>query len=147
MGPPQGAACVCLWLGAHCIVCVLGLEIHCIVRLGCVCFLCVYYTSRWFENVCVQESPSQVNIHSQEIQHQSDSSQGEVIALGSPGGPVVESQPPVQEPACGRQSGSICGPEAPLEKEMAVYSSILAWEISWTKEPGGLQTVGSKTQT
>ena len=66
-------------LGAHCIVCVLGLEMHCIVRLGCVCFLCVYYTSRWFKNVCVQESPSQVNIHSQEIQRQSDSSQGEPL--------------------------------------------------------------------
>ena len=53
----------------------------------------------------------------------------------------------MQEPACSRQSGSTSGPGAPLEKEMAVHSSILAWEISWTKEPGGLQTVGSKTQT
>ena len=26
----------------------------------------------------------------------------------------------------------------PLEKEMAIHSSILAWEISWTEEPGGL---------
>ena len=34
------------------------------------------------------------------------------------------------------------GWEAPLEKEMATYSSILAWEISWTKEPGGLQSTG-----
>ena len=31
------------------------------------------------------------------------------------------------------------GWEDPLEKEMATHSSILAWEISWTKEPGGLQ--------
>ena len=30
--------------------------------------------------------------------------------------------------------------EDPLEKEMAVHSSILAWEIPWTKEPGGLQS-------
>ena len=30
----------------------------------------------------------------------------------------------------------------PLEKEMAIYFSILAWEIPWTKEPGGLQLVG-----
>ena len=31
---------------------------------------------------------------------------------------------------------------------MATYSSILAWEISWTEEPGGLQTMGSqKSQT
>ena len=28
--------------------------------------------------------------------------------------------------------------EDPLEKEMATYSSILAWEIAWTEEPGGL---------
>ena len=29
-----------------------------------------------------------------------------------------------------------------LEKEMATHSSILAWRILWTKEPGGLQTMG-----
>ena len=33
------------------------------------------------------------------------------------------------------------GREDPLEKEMATYSSILAWEIPWTTEPGGLHTV------
>ena len=31
-----------------------------------------------------------------------------------------------------------------LEKEMATHSSILAWEIPWTEDPGGLQCVGSK---
>ena len=31
-----------------------------------------------------------------------------------------------------------------LEKEMATHSSILAWEIPWTDEPGGLQSVGSQ---
>ena len=30
------------------------------------------------------------------------------------------------------------GQEDPLEKKMATHSSILAWEISWTEEPGGL---------
>ena len=30
----------------------------------------------------------------------------------------------------------------PLEKGMATHSSILAWEISWTEEPGGLQSMG-----
>ena len=30
----------------------------------------------------------------------------------------------------------------PLEKEMATHSSILAWEIPWTEEPGGLQSMG-----
>ena len=34
--------------------------------------------------------------------------------------------------------------EDPLEKEMATYSSILAWEIPWTEEPGGLQSMGSQ---
>ena len=36
----------------------------------------------------------------------------------------------------------------PLEKEMATHSIILAWEISWTEEPGGLQIHGvTKSQT
>ena len=34
------------------------------------------------------------------------------------------------------------GQEDPLEKEMATHSSILAWEIPWTEEPGGLQFLG-----
>ena len=34
------------------------------------------------------------------------------------------------------------GWEDPLEKEMATHSSILAWKISWTEEPGGLQSMG-----
>ena len=34
------------------------------------------------------------------------------------------------------------GQEDPLEKEMATHSSILAWEISWTEEPGELQSMG-----
>ena len=35
------------------------------------------------------------------------------------------------------------GWEDPLEEEMASHSSILAWEISWTEEPGGLQAIRS----
>ena len=34
--------------------------------------------------------------------------------------------------------------EDPLEKEMATHSSILAWRIPWTEEPGGLQSIGSE---
>ena len=34
------------------------------------------------------------------------------------------------------------GGEDPLVKEMATHSSILAWEIPWTEEPGGLQPMG-----
>ena len=36
------------------------------------------------------------------------------------------------------------GWEDPLEEEMATHSSILAWEIPWTEEPGGLQSRGSQ---
>ena len=36
------------------------------------------------------------------------------------------------------------GWEDPLEEEMATYSSILAWKIPQTEEPGGLQSVGSQ---
>ena len=34
------------------------------------------------------------------------------------------------------------GREDPLEKEMATHSSMLAWRIPWTEEPGGLQSTG-----
>ena len=34
--------------------------------------------------------------------------------------------------------------EDPLEKEMATYSSVLAWRIPWTEEPGRLQSMGSQ---
>ena len=36
------------------------------------------------------------------------------------------------------------GWEDPLEKEMETYSSILAWKIPWTEEPGGLQSIVSQ---
>ena len=36
------------------------------------------------------------------------------------------------------------GQEDPLEKEVAIYSSTLAWKTPWTEEPGGLQSMGSQ---
>ena len=36
------------------------------------------------------------------------------------------------------------GQEDPLEEDMAIYSSILAWGIPWTEEPGKLQSMGSQ---
>ena len=48
------------------------------------------------------------------------------------GGSVVKNPPAKQE-----MVWSLCQ-EDPLEKEMATYSSMLAWEIPWTEEPGGL---------
>ena len=47
--------------------------------------------------------------------------------------------PPMQE----TQVQSL-GWEDPLEKEMAIHSSILAWRIPWIEEPGGLQSMGSQ---
>ena len=40
---------------------------------------------------------------------------------------------------------SSLGWEDPLGEEMATHSSILGWKISWTEEPGGLQSMGSQT--
>ena len=53
--------------------------------------------------------------------------------------PVAKTLPAKQ----GMQVQSL-GQEDPLEKEMATYSSILAWKIPWTEEPGGLQSMGSE---
>ena len=41
--------------------------------------------------------------------------------------------------------GSVPGSERSPEKEMGTHSSILAWRIPWTEEPGGLQSMGSQT--
>ena len=38
------------------------------------------------------------------------------------------------------------GQEDPLEEGMETHSSILAWRIPWTEEPGGLQSIGSHSQ-
>ena len=44
-----------------------------------------------------------------------------------------------------RETGVLSlGREDPLKKEMATHSSTLAWRIPWMKEPGGLQSMGSK---
>ena len=51
-------------------------------------------------------------------------------------------------PAMRKTHGSIfifLGQEDALEKEMATYSSVLAWEIPWMEEPGGLQSMGSQS--
>ena len=59
--------------------------------------------------------------------------------MGFPGGSVVQNLPAnaggtVSIPRWGRSP----------EKETAAHSSILAWEIPWTEEPGGLQSIGSQ---
>ena len=62
--------------------------------------------------------------------------------MGFPGGSVVKNPPVVQE-MMGTHVRSL-GQEDPLEEEMAAHSSILAWEILWTEEPGGLQSMRSQ---
>ena len=57
--------------------------------------------------------------------------------MGFPAGSVVKNRLSMQE----MQVQSL-GQEDPLEKEMATHSSILAWEIPWTEETGGLQSMG-----
>ena len=63
------------------------------------------------------------------------------LQLGFPGDTVVKN-PTVNAEEAG-DVGSILGQEDPLKKEMATHSRILAWEIPWTEEPGGLQFMGS----
>jgi len=55
---------------------------------------------------------------------------------------VVKS-PPVSA-GDARDSSSIPGWEDPLEKAVATHSSILAWGVPWTEEPGGLTSMGSQ---
>ena len=55
---------------------------------------------------------------------------------GFPDGTAVKNPPASAGDT--RDTGLILGQEDPLEKEMATHSSILAWNILWTEEPGGL---------
>ena len=56
---------------------------------------------------------------------------------------LVVKNPPVNAGDI-RDTSSILGWEGPLEEGMATHSSILAWRIPWTEEPGGLQPMGSQ---
>ena len=47
-------------------------------------------------------------------------------------------------PAMLETQGQSLGLEDPLEKEMAIHSSILAWRIPWVEESGGLHSMGSQ---
>ena len=61
---------------------------------------------------------------------------------GFPGGSVLKTLPATQETQ--EMRVRFLGWEDPLEKEMAIHTSILAWGILWTEEPGGLQPIGSQ---
>jgi len=49
------------------------------------------------------------------------------------------------QPANAGDTGSSPWSRKPLEKQMAIHSSILGWEIPWTEEPGALQSMGSQS--
>ena len=61
---------------------------------------------------------------------------------GFPGGLDGKNLPAVQETWVGS-----LGQEDLLEKGMAIHPLILTWRIPWTEEPGGLQSIGSQSQT
>ena len=59
--------------------------------------------------------------------------------MGFSSGSAVKHLPAMQE-----TRGRSLGQEDPLEEEMTTHSSVLAWKIPWTEEPGGLQSMGSQ---
>ena len=59
-----------------------------------------------------------------------------------PGGSVIKNPPAMQKPQEPRVRS--LGQKDPLEEGMTTHSSILAWRISWTEEPGGVQYIGSE---
>ena len=61
---------------------------------------------------------------------------------GFPGGSLVKNPPAKARNII--DVGSVVGQEDPLEEGMATRSSVLAWRIPWTEEPGGLQSMGSQ---
>ena len=62
--------------------------------------------------------------------------------MGFPGGSLAKNLPANAGDA--RDMGLIPGQVDPLEKEKATHSSILAWKIPWTGDPGRLQSIGSQ---
>ena len=67
--------------------------------------------------------------------------------LGEGGQPSLVTRTVKNLPAMQETQVPSLGWEDPLEKGMATHSSIFAWKIPWTEEPGGLQSMGSQSQT
>ena len=65
-----------------------------------------------------------------------------MIIVVFPDGSTVKNPPARQE--LQKMQVQSLGQEDPLEGGMASHSSILAWRIPWTEEPGGLQSIGSQ---
>jgi len=64
-----------------------------------------------------------------------------IYTMGFSGGSVVKNLP-----AIARNVGSVSRSGGPPEKGVSTHSSILAWEIPWTEEPGRLQSMGSEKE-
>ena len=64
----------------------------------------------------------------------------EILYLGASQGALVVKNLPAKARDI-RDATSILSQEYPLEEGIATYSSILAWRIPWTEEPGGLQSI------
>ena len=62
--------------------------------------------------------------------------------VGFPGGSVEKNSPANEGDA-----HSVLGWEDSLAKEMTTHSSILAWEVPWAEEPGGLQSMGLQKES
>ena len=80
-----------------------------------------------------------VGIGEAEIQGELFNMQWGLLLRPHQGGTVLKNPPAIQETQV-----QFLGGGDPQEKEIATHSSILAWEISWTEEPGGLQSMGSQ---
>ena len=98
------------------------------------------------QNKCILSKPSTppyTLTHQQEVFQEEEKSCQRGIRLwpsslpGFPDGSAEKNQPATQE----TQVRSLGGKD-PLGKEMATHSSIPAWKIPWTEEPGGLQSMG-----
>ena len=91
-----------------------------------------------FVNVClsVQISPSDTDISQTEQSYLIRAHSNHLVSLVAQ---MVKHLPAMQETWV-----RSLGWEDPLEKEMATYSSTLAWKILWTEEPGRLQSMGSQ---
>ena len=78
-------------------------------------------------------------VYSHHVQEEARRFSPTAVLHGFPGGSEVKALPAMQE----TWVRSLCREDS-LEKEMATHSSILAWRIPWTDEPGGLQSMGSQ---
>ena len=97
---------------------------------------------------CRRVSPQMPSANQPTSQIAKDHSQGDFTSFNKPWlwasqGALVIKNPPASEGDVKTGVPSL-GEEDPLEEGMATHSSILAWRIPWTEEPGGLQPIGSK---